>query len=95
MMPLYTYLCPECRKVFDIEKAMSDPHPTTHVCGFEGELGRVFSPPAITFRGSGFYSTDKGLDKIDPEYDLTDAQAAEYFAEKERHGDDRKIKVFT
>lgn len=94
-MPVYSYLCPMCKVVFDTEKGMSDPHPTTHDCGFEGEMGRVFNPTAITFHGSGFYSTDKALDTIIPEYDLTDDQATEYFAEKERHGDDRKIKVFT
>jgi putative FmdB family regulatory protein len=94
-VPLYTYSCPKCQKVFDVVKSMSDPHPTAHDCGFEGELGRVFRPLAVTFHGSGFYATDKNLDRIEPEYDLTEAQSVEYFNEKERHGDDRKIKVFT
>lgn len=94
-MPLYTYRCPKCDVVFDVEKPMAAPHPTACACGYEGELGRVFKPTAVTFHGSGFYNTDKALDTIIPEYELTDQQQNEYYDEKLRHGDDRKIKVFT
>ncbi|GIU98088.1 MAG: hypothetical protein KatS3mg013_1891 [Actinomycetota bacterium] len=41
---------------------MSDPPLTTCPdCG--GELRKVFAPPAITFKGSGFYATDHGKRK--------------------------------
>lgn len=96
-MPIYTYLCPKCDAVSDIVKPMSGPNPTEcSVCGFKGELGRVFDVPGITFRGSGFYHTDKALNEItDPEYQLTPKEQEEYYDEKLRHGDDRKIRVFT
>lgn len=96
-MPIYTYICPECREKFNQHKAMLDsPLEACPVCGFEGELGRVFDVPGITFRGSGFYHTDKKINEItDPEYQLTPAEQIEYYDEKLRHGDDRKIRVFT
>jgi hypothetical protein len=57
---------------------------------------RKFDIPGITFRGSGFYHTDKALDEItDPEYQLTPEEQNEYYDEKLRHGDDRTIRVFT
>jgi putative FmdB family regulatory protein len=95
MMPVYTYRCPSCGAVFDSEKAMADPHPVECSCGFKGELGRVYRPTAITFRGSGFYAKDKALDTIIPEYELSDSEQTEYYDEKLRHGDDRKVRVFT
>ena len=96
-MPIYAYLCPECNKVSDVEKPMLDPDPTEcPVCDFQGALGRKFAVPSITFRGSGFYHTDKVIDEItNPEYQLTPKELDEYYDEKLRHGDDRKIKVFT
>lgn len=96
-MPIYTYICPECRVRSTQNKAMLDPPlEVCAVCGFRGELGRVFDVPGITFHGSGFYHTDKVINEItDPEYQLTPAEQIEYYDEKLRHGDDRKIKVFT
>lgn len=96
-MSIYTYRCPECQDTFTHTKAMLDlPPEVCDLCGFTGELGRVFDVPSITFRGSGFYHTDKVIDEItDPEYQLTPAEQIEYYDEKLRHGDDRKIKVFT
>ena len=96
-MPIYSYSCPECHKISGVEKSMMDPHLTecSH-CGYKGELFRKFDVPGITFRGSGFYHTDKAIDEItDPEYQLTEAEQVEYYAEKLRHGDDRKIQIAT
>jgi putative FmdB family regulatory protein len=96
-MSIYSYICPKCEKVSDVEKPMADPHPNVcPLCGYKGVLGRVFAVPGITFRGSGFYHTDKRLDEItDPEYQLTEAEQVQYYDEKLRHGDDRKVRVFT
>jgi hypothetical protein len=74
---------------------MVDPHPLQcPICGYKGELGRIFPVPGITFRGSGFYTTDKKIDEItDPEYQLSDEDQVIYYDEKfERN---RKFKVFT
>ena len=58
-MPTYEYRCRACGHVFDIVQKMSDdPLTICPECG--GELRKVFAPPAISFKGSGFYATDHG-----------------------------------
>lgn len=58
-MPTYEYVCRACGHRFDIVQKMSDdPLVICPECG--GELRKVFAPPAITFKGSGFYATDHG-----------------------------------
>ena len=58
-MPTYEYRCRDCGHSFDIVQKMSD-EPLTHCPECGGELRKVFAPPAITFKGSGFYATDHG-----------------------------------
>lgn len=58
-MPTYEYLCRACAHTFEIVQKMSDdPLTICPECG--GDLRKVFAPPAITFKGSGFYATDHG-----------------------------------
>ena len=58
-MPTYEYACKSCGHTFDVVQAMSDdPLKVCPECG--GELRKVFAPPAIAFKGSGFYATDHG-----------------------------------
>jgi putative FmdB family regulatory protein len=57
-MPTYEYACRACGHVFEIVQKMSDdPLVICPECG--GELRKVFAPPAISFKGSGFYATDQ------------------------------------
>jgi putative FmdB family regulatory protein len=56
-MPRYEYVCRSCGHVFEIVQAMTDASLTEcPLCG--GQLRKVFAPPAISFKGSGFYATD-------------------------------------
>jgi putative FmdB family regulatory protein len=56
-MPTYEYVCRNCGRMFEIAQSMSDaPLTICDVCG--GELRKVFTAPAISFKGSGFYATD-------------------------------------
>ncbi len=56
-MPLYEYACQKCgERVENIQK-FSDP-PYTHCPKCGGEMRKLFSSPAIQFKGSGFYKTD-------------------------------------
>jgi putative FmdB family regulatory protein len=56
-MPTYEYACRACGHAFDVVQRMTDdPLRVCPECG--GELRKVFAPPAITFKGSGFYATD-------------------------------------
>ena len=58
-MPTYEYTCRDCGHTFDIVQSMWDESLTMcPECG--GSLRKVFAPPAISFKGSGFYATDHG-----------------------------------
>ena len=60
-MPIYEYRC-EQGHTFDVMQRMSDdPVNTCQVC--EAPVSRVFRPPAVHFKGSGFYNTDYGTRK--------------------------------
>jgi putative FmdB family regulatory protein len=57
-MPLYEYECEACGKRFEVIQRFSDPHADTcRVCG-KGPVRRLFSSPAIQFKGTGWYITD-------------------------------------
>jgi putative FmdB family regulatory protein len=58
-MPTYQYACRACGHEFEAVQPMTDePLRVCPRCG--GELRKVYAPPAIAFRGSGFYATDHG-----------------------------------
>jgi len=58
-MPTYEYVCKSCGHLFEIVQSMRD-DPLTECPECAGELRKVFAPPAISFKGSGFYATDHG-----------------------------------
>src|SRR5688500_19380279 len=58
-MPTYEYTCRDCGHTFDIVQSMWD-EPLTMCPECGGSLRKVFAPPAISFKGSGFYATDHG-----------------------------------
>jgi len=57
-MPTYEYLCKSCGHLFEIVQSMRD-EPLTECPECGGVLRKVFAPPAIAFKGSGFYATDQ------------------------------------
>ena len=57
-MPLYEYQCDACGERFELIRKHSDPPVDVCTkCG-KGPVTRLFSSPAIQFKGSGFYITD-------------------------------------
>ena len=62
-MPTYGYRCSNCGHEFEIRQKMSDePLKTCPKC--EGKLTKILYPVGISFKGSGFYTTDyKGAGK--------------------------------
>ena len=55
-LPLYEYLCPKCGR-FELIRKFSDAALTTcPTCG--SEVQKLFSAPAIQFKGTGWYITD-------------------------------------
>jgi len=78
-MPTYEYRCRTCDASFDIAQSFSD-SPLTHcpqvgdsaapaACASpgKGEVRKVYSAPAITFKGNGFYKTDSRASKAKTE----------------------------
>ena len=56
-MPTYEYACKSCGKHLEVQQSFTDDALTTcPTCG--GPLRKVFGNIAISFKGSGFYSTD-------------------------------------
>ena len=57
-MPLYEFECEVCKKRFERIQKFTDPTPD--VCPHCGQspVRKLFSSPAIQFKGSGFYITD-------------------------------------
>jgi len=56
-LPIYEYRCKKCGQVVEKIQKFSDPLLKTHEdCG--GPLDLLLSPPALQFKGSGFYITD-------------------------------------
>ena len=75
VMPTYEYVCRSCGHLFEIVQSMRDDTLTEcPQCG--GELRKVFAPPAISFKGSGFYATDHGKNKTKTGADTGDAKSA-------------------
>ncbi len=56
-MPKYDYRCSACSRVY--EKREGFDAPVLQQCPHcQGEARRVLTPPAIVFKGSGWYKTD-------------------------------------
>jgi putative FmdB family regulatory protein len=56
-VPTYEYECRACKRTHEVRHGINDPAPLTcEVCG--GDLRRIFYPPGLVFKGTGFYSTD-------------------------------------
>ena len=66
-MPLYDYRC-ENGHIFEVMQRMSDP-PITECEQCGAPVQRVLHPPAVHFKGSGFYTTDYGRKKSGGAYD--------------------------
>jgi len=58
-MAYYEYKCSECETLKTVSRGMTedDPGYTCDTCNLP--LNRVYSKVGVSFKGSGFYSTDK------------------------------------
>jgi putative FmdB family regulatory protein len=56
-MPLYEYECTQCAERVEIIQNLSDP-PHAHCAKCGGDMKKLFSAPAIQFKGTGWYKTD-------------------------------------
>ena len=61
-MPTYGYRCSNCGHEFEIQQRMSD-QPLKACPRCQGKLNKILYPVGISFKGSGFYTTDYGSGK--------------------------------
>jgi putative FmdB family regulatory protein len=58
-MPIYQYLCKSCNLIV-VESREVDSRDDETICdNCNVIMKRIFSSPGVSFKGSGFYSTDK------------------------------------
>jgi putative FmdB family regulatory protein len=57
-MPIYEYRCENGHEFEAMQSITADPLTECEVCGAPAQ--RVLHPPAVHFKGSGFYTTDYG-----------------------------------
>ena len=58
-MPMYEYKCDSCGELFEVIQKFTD-EPLREHPGCGGPVHRLISPPALQFKGSGWYVTDYG-----------------------------------
>ncbi len=60
-VPIYVYRCKKCGYQFELKQPFGSPPPDKCPSdGCDGEVVKVFTPPAIIFKGPGFHVTDYG-----------------------------------
>lgn len=55
----YEYECPGDGQIITIERSINDFEIPYHCRTCGTQLTRIFTPPAITFKGPGFYKNDR------------------------------------
>lgn len=83
-MPTYEYKCTNDGSTFDIWQEVGSPAPPCPDCG--APTKKVFAPPRIIFKGSGFYLTDKRAESGGAK--SAEAKAAEAKADKAESSSD-------
>jgi putative FmdB family regulatory protein len=73
-MPKYEYACKSCGEHLEVVQTFADAA-LTECPACAGQLRKVFSPPSIAFKGSGFYRTDNRKRRQDPSSEKADAKA--------------------
>ena len=63
-MPIYEYLCSHCQHRFEVRQKVNDA-PVSNCVRCGKPVTKLISPPAIVFKGSGWYVTDYS-DKLKP-----------------------------
>lgn len=60
-MPIYEYACSACDHRTDILLGINDPGPHfCPSCGKPGTMRKLFAPPTIHYRGTGWAKKDRG-----------------------------------
>jgi putative FmdB family regulatory protein len=60
-LPNYEYQCTACDHIFELWQPVGEAAPACPECG--SAVKKVFHPPRVIFKGSGFYVTDLRAEK--------------------------------
>jgi putative FmdB family regulatory protein len=61
-MPIYVYECPQCHHQFELMQSFSA-RPVESCPECSSKVRKLLFPPAVIFKGSGFYATEYGRSK--------------------------------
>ena len=65
-MPIYEYECEKCACRFELKRRFDEDEGSPCCPQCQGKVRQLFSPPAILFKGPGFYVTDSRNDRNRP-----------------------------
>ncbi len=65
-MPTYVYECQACEQVFEADQRITEEPLSTCARCDGGPVKRLIQPPAILFKGPGFYVTDSAAKPSEP-----------------------------
>ena len=84
-MPIYEYQCQKCGAHMEVMQKITD-KPLTRCRKCKGRLEKLLSPPAIQFKGAGWYVTDYAGKKTESKEDKK-GEAAEKKSESSAGGE--------
>lgn len=58
-MPVYDFRCDTCLESIEVTSPIFAKQDEERICSCGGKLSKVLHAPAISFKGDGFYKTDK------------------------------------
>ena len=90
-MPIYEYQCRRCEHRFELIQKFSD-KPRKRCPECSGTVKRLISPPAIRFKGSGWYVTDYANKKRDKEDKKSNKEDKRETASKNKETERKKAK---
>jgi putative FmdB family regulatory protein len=77
-MPIYEYACTACDHRADILHGINDPGPNfCPSCGRERTMKKVFAPPTIHFKGSGWAKKDRSVTAKSKKADAKDGEGGD------------------
>ena len=89
-MPIYEYICEECACRFELRRRFDEDERSPCCPHCQGKVHRLFSPPAIIFKGSGFYVTDS---RSSSEYPIEESKADKVEGAKKEEVKDDKVET--
>ena len=72
VLPIYEYQCESCSHKFELKQSF-DAEPTQKCPSCSATSKRLFHPPAVIYKGTGFYTTDYGRKNYAPPAESKDS----------------------